>query len=292
MPSFAVALSGTDTTDGTVYGLGNFSLTDKKTYLLAVGAASAVSPGVPTLSGAGEDFTQIATVANPGGVNSTMTLFEKRQSGSSTAAASATFPSQSSICIWYLIEITDGDLAAQSATATAGPVTSVTATLGALRGVNSDVVAFGMHHFNEGHTPGTGLSEIQDSASGFSFNANAMTGGNITALNVQWASAGRGGIVGVEIPGLRSMVSSQTWTLSMGSLLSKARSMVASMTWTFSLGSILDRIRSLDINPESPVTQTLTAASPDSSGLVLTAESNQSSGLTLDPHDPDTTLTL
>jgi hypothetical protein len=64
------------------------------------------------------------------------------------------------------------------------------------------------------------------------------------------------------------------------------------------IGTLLERLRTLAIDAHSPSTETLEAHSPDTSGLALTehdfvpagAEVAGLGALTLDPHDPDTTL--
>jgi hypothetical protein len=226
-------------------------------------------------------------VVNPGSVVSRCSLFQGTVEAGSVGAATATWGFQMSRAAWILIEITGGGAAAQSVTASLAATTSVSASLAALRGTTSDVVAFGMHHVNEGHTPGASLGELADVTTGEAFAINAMTGDNITSLGVSWTSSARGGIVGVEIPNLQSLVSSSTWTFGVASILSKLKSLVSASTWTVTVGSILEKVF-FWLLPTSPDTQTLTSRSPDTQTLTAASPDTQTlTGASPDESPPD-----
>lgn len=188
----------------------SLSPTDK-VYLVAVNSRTGIStdPNVPTLSGWGITWNQIATAQHDiaGSSRKRITLFWGYNASPSSGTLTADFGGQTQTDMGIVVdEITGADTTSpivQSTTATDDTITvsTLTATLGAFADTdNATYSAGGIGSVGSTFTPGTGFATVSDLGTGTSNRLSTQfKNTNDTSVDMSWSANEEIGIIAVEI---------------------------------------------------------------------------------------------
>lgn len=184
-----------DNTDAASYTSVSHSPTGNRLQLVAVGSALGSLPNIPTLTGNGATFAQVATVTNAGVVR--LTYFRSLQASYTPGTVAIDFGGQTQSQCFYSFSEFDGiDLGGSNGSAaiiqsntniTAG-ATSLTVTLGAFANPNNATV--GGFYWDSGGvgTVGSGFT-ILGQASGERSGGTEWRNDNDTTVDMSWAGS-------------------------------------------------------------------------------------------------------
>ena len=198
----------TSTTNATSYA--SASWTPPSSGLLLVAVYNRVSSGtaaVPSVSGNGVTWTQVATVLSSNSRHR-LSLFAAGATGSSAGATTFSFGTQSqtacsaAFCYASGVDLSGGVAAAfvQAPTASGGNATSVSVALAAAAAAENRPFAAFAHSTSEDTTPRTGWTELDDLLTGFkSLETQARVDAFETTASASWATASQALGIAVEL---------------------------------------------------------------------------------------------
>lgn len=229
-----------DDTDRTSYSTGSISPTAGKVLLAFVQStiASGTGPNIPSVSGNGLTWTQIATIQETTNNTSRITVFRALATSPSAGAVTADFSGQTQTTCGMIIHqisgaSTSGSNAAnaivQSATAqVSGTNTGISATLAAFGSVNNATMGFIAINRSAAITVGSGFADANTTGGGATTLQSEFRADNDTSVDATWGSAVTVGmIIAVEI---RAEISSPSPSLSPSASLSPSSSISASIS--------------------------------------------------------------
>lgn len=182
-----------------------------KVYMVAVNSRTGIStdPNVPTLSGWGITWNQIATAQHDiaGSSRKRITLFWGYNASPSSGTLTADFSGQTQTDMGIVVdEITNADTSSpivQSVTATDDTITvsTLTATLAAFADAdNATYSAGGIGSTTSTFTPGTGFTTVSNLSTGTSNRLSTQfRSDNDTSVDMSWSANEEIGIIAVEI---------------------------------------------------------------------------------------------
>ena len=218
--------SGSSDSDASSYVTASISPSANNLILVAVSSGFGGNPNVPTLSGAGMTWVEIANVNyDPSGTQRTLTLFRSLNASPGSGALTIDFGGQTQArANWIVDEVSGVDTSGtngsgavvQSATSSAtGSPTNLTVTLGAFSDAgNGTYGTFGWNNNTSTATPGTGfteLVEVNNAGEDLSIQSQWRNDNDTTVDVTLSASAGEIGGIAIEMKaaaaaaGIRSM---------------------------------------------------------------------------------------